>query len=522
MGASSSDGASPYYYLLPGLGFGLDHQGERHAAPIPLSVGDLKRTAAATSQLIAGEKPENIDFDIRLHSLELYGLWLEFGGKPLTILTLATEDGFQKSYSSPTLTVNSLTQTTSGLRDSESRPSADQLKAILSKHGCWLQNSSELEFPLHIFRIGLLDSPIVRSSERGVMGEGKGFTKARSEYGALAETIERILATTPDYSRILPGKPWAELVNQGNHVPKIEPSTRDSYSNQLCIDWYPGYCYPQEQAWIPAELVWHLYTPLSGFRAFDMRHTIGLASGSTITEAFGNGLLEAIERDAYALVMRCRIDCPAVSQQEIDDCGPELVELINKLASKGKGIDVHIKWISLDWPIPVAHVLLVDTKDRIPAHSHGCSAALSPAIAIERALLEALQVHEGLARFAIENWEQMVARIERNHSHPRFAWSDPLFRPNLEHLMNPVKSKSESLAGSKPVANLSALCEWMMSNSRRIFWAHLGNPGGLEVVRVFVEGAVMLDSRLEYQGERLTKCIESSGIPGAYTDPILT
>jgi len=510
----------PYYYLLPGLGFGLDHQGGRHAAPIPLSVADLKRTAAATSQLIAGEKPDSIDPDIHIHVLELYGLWLDFGGKTLEKHTLKTGTGYSQDISNSTLELSSLRQETSGLRDLSPRPSAEQLKTALHKCGYRLQESSELEFPSHIFRLGLFNSPIVCSSERGVMGEGKGLVKARSEYGALAETIERIVATTPDYSRVLSGKSSAELINIGHLVPKIEPSSRDTYSEQLCLDWYPGYCYPQERAWLPAEIAWHLYAPVSGFRAFDMRHTIGLAAGSSISEAFGNALLETIERDAYALVMRCRIDCPAVAKQDIEKCGPELTNLISKLISME--IDVHIKWISLDWPIPIAHVLLVDTKDRIPAHSHGCSAALFPEIAIKRALLEALQVHEGLARFSIGNWERMVARIERNHSHPRFAWGDPLYRPNLAHLINSGDEDVELLESARFVDDLPALCDWLMNNNHRIFWAQLGTLSGLTVVRVFVEGLVMPDNRMEYKEARLEKYIKKSALPGPYTDPILT
>ncbi|MEE9426066.1 MAG: YcaO-like family protein [Methylococcales bacterium] len=380
--------------------------------------------------------------------------------------------------------------------------------------------SSVQILPPHIFRLGLLEIPFVRSEKHGIVGEGKGFDFAQSEYTAMAEAIERIVASEPDFARVLPGQSTTQMNRKGLVIPSLEAGTRDLYSDELCIDWAPGYLYPDRHAWIPAELVWHLYSPLSGFRALDMRQTIGLASGSTITEAFTNGLLETIERDSYAIVMRCRIECPAVQQEEIDTCGQEISQLLKELDSKG--IDVHIKWISLDWPIPVAHVLFLDRMDRIPAHSHGCSAGLSPSGAITRAVLEAVQMHEGLARAASESWERMAARIESSHSHPYYAWGDPLFRPHLAHLMN---SNSCTMVPPSHMHNMNCieeLCEWMMDRDHRIFWAQLGTLGGLQVVRVFVEGLVMPDARLEYLGNRLSIWVDKQKIPGPYTDPILT
>jgi thiazole/oxazole-forming peptide maturase SagD family component len=360
----------------------------------------------------------------------------------------------------------------------------------------------------------------VRSEKQDVLGEGKGFDLFSSEYAAIAEAIERIAATEPDFSRILPGRSPNDMSRQGFFLPQIEPGARDLYSEELCLDWTAANLYPARHAWMPAELVWHLYSPLSGFRAFDMRQTIGLASGSTIVEAFANALLEVIERDAYAIVMRCRITCPRIAQEDINACGPELIQLLKNLDRAG--IDVHFKWISLDWPIPVAHVLLADRMDRLPAHAHGCSAGLTTSAAITRAVLEAIQMHEGLARQASEQWERMAARIESSHSHPYTAWGDPLFRPHLSHLMNSCSNTSISAEREVYINDMESLCDWLTSRGHRIFWARLGALGGLQIVRVFVEGLVMPDARLEYLGKRLHYWVERQNIPGPYTDPILT
>lgn len=506
----------PFFYLLPGVGFGVEHSGERHAVPIPSSISDLKRIAATASQLIAGaaERVDNIT-PAQIPANELYDLWLELDKDTTPLFPTSAPLVTRLS-----LQLESLKEGHNGLRDSEPRPELNQLRAILEKRGCVVKYSSTFTLPPHIFRLGLLDIPVARSEKQGILGEGKGFAPSVSEYAAMAEAIERIVASEQDLSRILPGRSPKEMTRQGFLLPNIEPGARDLYSDDLCIDWTPAYLYPASPAWMPAELVWHLYSPLSGFRGFDMRQTIGLASGSTITEAFANALLETIERDAYAIVMRCRVTCPSIAQEEIDACGPELTELLKDLDRKG--IDVHIKWISLDWPIPVAHVLFSDRMDRIPAHAHGCSAGLTHSVAITRAVLEAVQMHEGLARVASENWERMAARIESSHSHPYYAWGDPLFRPHLTHLMNSNPCTSIPSAHKEYINHIAGLCEWMMSREHRIFWAHLGTLGGLEVVRAFVEGLMMPDARLEYLGKRLSSWVDKQKIPGPYTDPILT
>jgi hypothetical protein len=131
-------------------------------------------------------------------------------------------------------------------------------------------------------------------------------------------------------------------------------------------------------------------------------------------------------------------------------------------------------------------------------------------------------MHDGLARVASKTWERMAARIESSHSHPYYAWSDPLFRPHLVHLMNLALSTDMRVHRHGFIDTIEELCEWMMHCDHRIFWAHLGTLGGLQVVRVFVEGLVMPDGRLEYLGRRLSNWVDKQKIPGPYTDPILT
>jgi ribosomal protein S12 methylthiotransferase accessory factor YcaO len=179
-----------------------------------------------------------------------------------------------------------------------------------------------------------------------------------------------------------------------------------------------------------------------------------------------------------------------------------------------------MKWIRLDYPLPIAHVLLHDRRDRIPAHSHGCSAALAPSHAISRALFESVQMHHGLARFATAHWEKMAARVETCHSHPRFAWGDPLYSPTLNHLFNTPKTAAHPWRG--PSLTVQKLCEFLDKSRRKIFWCTLGKAAGLTVVRVLVEGSVSPDSRLEDRSQRLAHWVRQCKLPGPYTDPILT
>ncbi len=506
--------------MLPGIGFCLEYKRNKQLVPVSSSVSDLKYIAAAVSQLIAGKEPSGFAPTIITKAQGLFDIWLGIGDHH-------EEDNPLREVSardSSPLSLYLLCEGVHGLRNLDLKPEVQKLKAVIEKYGFQLHANTDMRFSPHVFRLEVLVTPFVSSQEQDVIAEGKGFSVAVSEIGALAEAIERIVAINPVYSRVLSGNSVKEMVGQGYLIPRIEPGNRDLYSDDLCIDWVSAYMYPNHQAWMPAEKVWHIHPPLSGIYAFDMRTTIGLAAGSSVTEAFANGLLESIERDAYAVVMRCKLECPSVTQDEINACGSDVATLLKELDNKG--IDVHIKWVSLDWPIPIAHVLLLDRENRIPAHSHGCSAAISPPVAITRALLESVQVHEGLAKTAAKYWEQIVKRNEGNHSQPRIAWSDPLFRPNLMHLINlpssNMSSKAKDLIFQKNVKNISELCEWLTEHGHKIFWSHLGCLGGLDVVRVYVEGMVMPDSRLENQGARLKRWVEKLGIPCPYTDPILT
>lgn len=356
------------------------------------------------------------------------------------------------------------------------------------------------------------------SNEHGVVGEGKGLDSEDAKIGALCESTERVLAMTPDYRRSLVGHSANSLRREGIAVPKIEAGLRDCFSEELMIDWIEAKLFPNTQASLPAELVWYHYAPCSGFRAFDMRQTIGLAAGASEAEAFSNGLLECIERDAYALLMRCRLSCPAISANDIAACRKDITNLLTFLDAEG--IEVHLKWLQLDYPLPIAHAFFRDRMNRIPAHSHGCSAALTPEDAISRALFEALQMHHGLARFASVHWQKMAARIETSHSHPRYAWGDPLYSATLKHLANTAETPTLVWPGSCP--SIETLCEHLEKSGRRIFWSVLGEKAGLTVVRVFLEGSVSPDNRQEDNSQRLAYWVRQCKILGPYTDPILT
>ena len=507
----------PFYFILPGFGFGLEVGGESHAYRVDAPISSLRELASCASRLICGIDQLQAQGNAPDALTKLFALWLNEGGQ----MPSPSLNGSFRSASrtgKAKLSFSSIRGSTNGLRSSAKRAMRRRLHATLKDAGCIVSPDIPLFGTAPVHFLPFCRHSYVTSATHGVIGEGKGVNPTHGEMGALAEGVERLLAMEPDYSRSQAGYCAQDLRGQGIAIPAIEAGMRDCYSDELLTDWVAGTCYPDSPAALPAELVWFHYYPRCGFRAFDMRQTIGLAAGATESEAFANGLLECIERDAYALLMRCRLSCPAISRKDITSCGPDVAGLLQKLDVAG--IDVHMKWIRLDYPVPIAHVLLHDRRDRIPAHSHGCSAAFTPENAIARALFEAVQMHHGLSRFAAVHWENMAARIETCHSHPRYAWGDPLYSPTLRHLFNEPRQSARPWRG--PALDVPALCDFLSRCGRRVFWTKLGERSGLTVVRVLVEGSVSPDSRQEDRSQRLAEWVCRCKLPGPYTDPILT
>jgi ribosomal protein S12 methylthiotransferase accessory factor YcaO len=272
---------------------------------------------------------------------------------------------------------------------------------------------------------------------------------------------------------------------------------------------------------MPTELAYYQYEPQkSHLRLFSLTHTMGLAAGSSIEDATLSGIFEVLERDAYWIIMRNRINCPDINLSKVLNLPPNIHKIISILAQNGYRLS--IKDASLDWGIAVAHVVLTDTEGIIPAFSHGMGAGFDWATAISRAVTEVVQVHAGLYAFTQDHgyWQDVVGGTGVL-GRPEFAWTDPLFYPHIEHLLAPSETQSPLKV---EFTTLPALIDSLKERGHEILIAKLGDIEGIEVVRVLISGTTHPDERLERITERMKRFAnaELNEWKGFYTDPILT
>jgi ribosomal protein S12 methylthiotransferase accessory factor len=138
--------------------------------------------------------------------------------------------------------------------------------------------------------------------------------------------------------------------------------------------------------------------------------THGLASGSTVAEATLHGLLELIERDAYTFAL-----ARAAERLDPATLPAALAEIRARLAAH----DIDSWWFVLRNPFGVAAVAvsLHDQHDpRLIVSGQG--AHLSPAIAVARALTEALQSRLSFIHGGRDDLEELLVK------RPVMSWAE--------------------------------------------------------------------------------------------------
>lgn len=208
-----------------------------------------------------------------------------------------------------------------------------------------------------------------RSVQRLVRGRagGKGRTAAQAELSAVAETIERytavwqgdepvhlarwgdfdhmhhphdlLLFSETQYTR---RADWNRSAPPFNHVP--EPfDTQQKIGWSLLFSLLTG-----QRHYVPTALLYYGYAQRAG-TTFGRADSNGCAAGSNLTEAFLQGFLELVERDAVALWWYNRLSRPAVAWQAWPDEG--LAQAIAQLAQE-EGREVWFLDVTSDFGLP--------------------------------------------------------------------------------------------------------------------------------------------------------------------------
>lgn len=151
------------------------------------------------------------------------------------------------------------------------------------------------------------------------------------------------------------------------------------------IAWSPAWSLTRERVrWVPSLMSFFQF-PAEPDHEFAYADSNGCAAGSCLEEAILQGLLELIERDAFAVFWYNRIRRPAVDLEAFDD--DYFHANIAKYEAHGRRLVVLD--LTHDLGVSTVAACAVDRTGRIPAI--GLGAHLEPRVAISRAISEANQ-----------------------------------------------------------------------------------------------------------------------------------
>jgi ribosomal protein S12 methylthiotransferase accessory factor len=246
-------------------------------------------------------------------------------------------------------------------------------------------------------RLDRIGVPVFAAIRGNPMGEavsvstGKGWTADAAELGALAEALERYCAEPRSRLPIARAR-HAELDGESLAPQTFPVDPNLPPSPDATLEWVRGSRIGGgEPVWIPANAVFFPYEPRP-LTAFFAANTNGLAAGETVEDAICHGLLECIERDAYAraLLLATLGKGDLTPPLRPTDLGPRLTEISAALAADGFAL--LFRDVTADTGVPTVLCTISDREVVEDRRVHyGCAARLLGTTAGEDAFLEAVQ-----------------------------------------------------------------------------------------------------------------------------------
>ncbi len=238
-------------------------------------------------------------------------------------------------------------------------------------------------------RIGLpVFSAIRPSAASGAISvyAGKGTTATEARVSVIMEAAERFSAEVEHSRQRLVYGSREELSADRMVLNPTDLILPGPLAPAGKIEWYPGWDLIEGQdILVPANAVFHPYTPQNGKRQLFRSNTNGLAAGNVIEEAIFHGLMEVIERDAVSIAEATRN--PGLELRPGQ--GP-VADIMYQFESN----DVRVKlwWLPTDTGIPTVVAVSDDERLRDAALLlMGAGSHTDPQIAALRALTEVAQ-----------------------------------------------------------------------------------------------------------------------------------
>lgn len=257
---------------------------------------------------------------------------------------------------------------------------------------------------------------------------GKGRTPEEARLGAWMELIERHWAERSAVPLTL--RRPCELEREGRFfvppaaipLPLGTPDPGD-----VPLAWAAGTTFWGEEVLVPAHDVLCPFVPPPGAANPPIWRSAGLASGGHPTEAVFHGLLEILERDAVAVAELGRVGTT------VDLAGsgsPWIAGLLERLP--GAGVALEVKQVPAVGGVTAYIASLDDVATGQPMRlTCGHAAHVDPWLALERAVLEALQARAVIiagAREDLDSYAELAAMDFPRAREELAWWLDPTSR----------------------------------------------------------------------------------------------
>jgi len=271
-------------------------------------------------------------------------------------------------------------------------------------------------------RIGLpVFSAIRPSAADGAISvyAGKGTTETEARVSVIMEAVERFSAEVTNFEGQLQFDSYEHLSADNFAVNPADLILPGYLSKDTKIEWYSGWdILNDEEVIVPANAVFHPYSPVQGHWQLFRSNTNGLASGNVMEEAIFHGLMEVIERDAVSIAEINRN--PGLGL--IADTS-RVSEIIDKFELQG--IVVRLWSLPTDTGVPTVVAASDDEKMRDASLLvMGAGSHTDPEIAALRALTEvaqsrATQIHGAREDTNRESMARMIGyeRMKRLNKH---------------------------------------------------------------------------------------------------------
>jgi ribosomal protein S12 methylthiotransferase accessory factor len=342
------------------------------------------------------------------------------------------------------------------------------------------------------------------------IGAGSAQTRELARAAAIAEALERYSACDSETARatvaaanslggraVRPGRfalfSDAQLARAGFPYARFDGTTP--------VAWVAGCSLPDgEDVLLPAQLVYLAWRLRSGETPIARATSNGLACHATFAEAVRSGLLELIERDAFAIVWKARLSLPLLAWP-----GNERLAAFERRYLAPTGLRVAAVDLSAVWDVPS---VLGVARSVVPGEAPlgvGAAAATTIERAVEKACEEAVRVRSWAQALRVADPTGATVpppdEITQFEEHVHYyAYDAP--QPGTLFLDESSERRDvreiAPLPGRRPLETVELLCERLGRRGASAYAADVTSPdvraAGLRVARVIAPELCPLDA----------------------------